>query len=119
MIAWSKDSKKFSVVRRDERKVADLWVIHTLRKIHARLWKPLQIRGCLGDASVPQPHMEVFDIAAKSRKEMKIDHFKDQFARVLTSPTSARQRERQRLDQTWLADGSDKLSLRTPKPRSS
>ncbi len=40
---------------------------------------------------------------------MKIDRFKDQFARTLTSPTTARQRERQRTDQTWLAETSDKL----------
>jgi len=53
--------------------------------------------------------MEVFDIAAKSRKEMKIDKFRDQFARILTSPITARQRERQRTDPTWLADTSDKL----------
>ena len=29
-IHWSKDSKKFALVRRDERKVGELWVIHTL-----------------------------------------------------------------------------------------
>ena len=107
MIAWSKDSKKFSLVRRDERKVADLWVIHTLENPRPTL--ETYKYAMPGDVNVPQPHMEVFDIAAKSRKEMKIDRFKDQFARILTSPVSARQRERQRMDQTWLADGSDKL----------
>ena len=107
MIAWSKDSKKFSVVRRDERKVADLWVIHTLENPRPTL--ETYKYAMPGDANVPQPHMEVFDIAQKTRKEMKIDRFKDEFARVLTTPVTARQRERQRMDQTWLADGSNKL----------
>src|SRR5206468_13029758 len=30
VINWSKDSKKFAVVRRDERKVGDLWVVNHL-----------------------------------------------------------------------------------------
>ncbi len=77
MIAWSKDSKKFSVIRRDERKVADLWVIHTLENPRPTL--ETYKYAMPGDASVPQPHLEVFDVAAKSRKEMKVDRFKDQF----------------------------------------
>ena len=95
MIAWSKDSKKFSLVRRDERKVADLWVINTLENPRPTL--ETYKYAMPGDVNVPQPHMEVFDIAAKSRKEMKIDRFKDEFARVLTTPVTARQRERQRI----------------------
>src|SRR5580693_1245162 len=85
-IAWSKDSKKFSLVRRDERKVADLWVIHTLENPRPTLESYKYAMP--GDVNVPQPHMEVFDIAAKLRKEMKIDRFKDQFARILTSPVT-------------------------------
>ena len=30
VVNWSRDSKKFAVVRRDERKVSDLWVINSL-----------------------------------------------------------------------------------------
>ncbi|HVO98628.1 MAG TPA: DPP IV N-terminal domain-containing protein [Bryobacteraceae bacterium] len=107
VVAWSKDSKKFSVVRRDERKVGDLWVIHTLESPRPTL--ETYKYAMPGDVNVPLPHLEVFDLAAKSRKEMKIDRFKDQFARVLTAPVTARQREKQRTDPQWLADGSDKL----------
>ncbi|MGA3204530.1 MAG: DPP IV N-terminal domain-containing protein [Bryobacteraceae bacterium] len=106
-VAWSKDSKKIAVIRRDERKVGDLWVIHTLENPRPTL--ETYKYAMPGDVNVPQPHMEVFDLGAKSRKEMKIDRFKDEFARILTSPITARQRERQRTDPTWLADGSDKL----------
>ncbi len=106
-VNWSRDSKKIAVVRRDERKVADLWVIHTLESPRPTL--ETYKYAMPGDVNVPQPHMEVFDLAAKSRKEMKIDRFKDQFARVLTAPVTARQREKQRTDPQWLADGSGKL----------
>lgn len=106
-VNWSRDSKKIAVVRRDERKVADLWVIHTLESPRPTL--ETYKYAMPGDVNVPQPHMEVFDLAAKSRKEMKIDRFKDQFARVLTAPVTSRQREKQRTDPQWLADGSGKL----------
>jgi len=106
-INWSKDSKKIAVVRRDERKVADLWVIHTLENPRPTL--ETYKYAMPGDVNVPQPHMEVFDLAAKSRKEMKIERFKDEFARILTAPVTAHQREKQRTDPQWLADGSDKL----------
>ena len=51
-------------------------------------------------------------------QEMKIDRFKDQFARILTSPITARQRERQRTDQAHSSPMAPTNSTRAPKPRS-
>jgi dipeptidyl aminopeptidase/acylaminoacyl peptidase len=106
-IHWSKDSKRFALVRRDERKVGDLWVIHTLENPRPTL--ETYKYAMPGETSVPQTHLEVFDPAAKARKEIKVDRFKDQTLQIFDAPVTARQRERQRMDPQWLADGSDKL----------
>jgi dipeptidyl-peptidase 4 len=109
-IHWSKDSKRFAVVRRDEKKVGDLWVIHTLENPRPTL--ETYKYAMPGEANVPQSHLEMFDLAAKSRKEIKIERFKDQTIQVFDAPVTARQRERQRTDAQWVADGSEKLYFR-------
>ena len=38
-VSWSRDSKKFALVRRDSRKVKQLWVINALAMPRPR-WKP-------------------------------------------------------------------------------
>ncbi len=106
-IHWSKDSKRFAVVRRDERKVADLWVINTLANPRPAL--ETYKYAMPGEANVPQSHLEVFEVATQARKEMKADRFKDQTLQVFDQPVTARQREKQRTDPEWIADSSGKL----------
>ena len=64
-IAWSRDSKKFALVRRDERKVKPLWVINSLANPRPTL--ETYKYAMPGDADYPQPQLEVFDIASKAR----------------------------------------------------
>ncbi len=109
-IHWSKDSKRFAVTRRDEKKVGDLWVIHTLENPRPTL--ETYKYAMPGEADVPQSHLEVFDIAAKSRTAVKADHFKDQTLQIFDAPVTARQRERNRVESVWAADGSEKLYFR-------
>ncbi len=109
-VHWSKDSKRFAVVRRDERKVADLWVIHTLENPRPTL--ETYKYAMPGEANVPQSHLEVFDLATPTRKEIKADRFKDQTLAVFDAKVTARQREKQRTDAQWVANTSDKLYFR-------
>jgi len=109
-VHWSKDSKRFAVVRRDERKVADLWVIHTLENPRPTL--ETYKYAMPGEANVPQSHLEVFDLATTTRKEIKADRFKDQTLAVFDAKVTARQREKQRTDAQWVANTSDKLYFR-------
>jgi dipeptidyl aminopeptidase/acylaminoacyl peptidase len=109
-IHWSKDSKRIAVVRRDERKVADLWVINTLANPRPTL--ETYKYAMPGEANVPQSHLELFEIASQARKEIKIDRFKDQTVQIFDAPVTARQREKQRTDAQWVADTSDKLYFR-------
>ncbi|HUA84831.1 MAG TPA: DPP IV N-terminal domain-containing protein [Bryobacteraceae bacterium] len=109
-IHWSRDSSRFAVVRRDERKVGELWVVHTLENPRPTL--ETYHYAMPGEVNVPQSHLELFELASPSRKEIKADLFKDQTLQIFDAPISARQRERRRPDVQWVSDRPDLLYFR-------
>jgi dipeptidyl-peptidase-4 len=130
-IHWSQDSRKFAVVRQDQRKVSDLWVINSLANPRPVLESYRYAMP--GEVNVPQSVPEVFDRESKSRVTIKADRFKDQVVALYNAPVSWRDREVARkytlernLEQgqqeqqqqgpqragpepKWLGDGSSKL----------
>ncbi len=62
-IAWSRDSKKFALVRRDSRKIPKLWVINALANPRPTL--ETYSYAMPGEANTPQSQLEIFDVAAK------------------------------------------------------
>ncbi|HEV2488816.1 MAG TPA: DPP IV N-terminal domain-containing protein [Candidatus Acidoferrales bacterium] len=125
---WSKDSKKFSLVRSDDRKVADLWVIHTLANPRPTLESyPYAMPD---EENLPQEEIQVFDVASKQHVLIQTAAFKDQSLTIATDRILARDRERymqqsERMREggfgpqvpgMWLSDTSDKLYfLRTSR----
>lgn len=129
-VFWSKDSRKFSVVKEDQRKVADLWVINSLANPRPKLESYRY--GMPGEANQPQSEIEVFDIPSKARVKVKSDRFKDQQISIYSARVTNLERERARAVQVdrsgdqdqqqqgggpppspvepkWLSDTSDKL----------
>ena len=90
-IVWSPDSKKFALLRRDERKVKDLWVINTLANPRPTL--ETYRYAMPGEDNVDQEEMLVFEVAGKKRLTVKTDRFKDQNLSIATAPATARERE--------------------------
>lgn len=58
-VSWSKDSKKFVADRRDERKVSDLWVIHSLDNPRPTL--QTYKYAMPGEKNVPQTEAWIYD----------------------------------------------------------
>jgi dipeptidyl aminopeptidase/acylaminoacyl peptidase len=81
---WSKDSKKFAVIRRDDRKVEDLWVIDALAQPRPKL--QTYRYAMPGEVNIPIPEMLVFDVASKSMVKVKTDRFKDQALSIAQAP---------------------------------
>jgi len=107
-IVWSKDSKKIALVREDERKVGDLWVINSLANPRPTL--ETYRYAMPGEENQPQPELLVFDIATKAKVKVKADKFKDQTISISTAPRKALDRERDNPPPAqWLSDTSDKL----------
>jgi dipeptidyl-peptidase 4 len=107
MINWSKDSKKFSVIRRDERKVEKLWVINALAQPRPKLESyPYQMPG---EVNGPIPSLEIFDIASKAKVLVKADSFPDQTLSIETDRATAHAREHEKNEPTWSGEGSAKM----------
>lgn len=106
-IFWSRDSSRFSLVRRDERKVSDLFVINALSNPRPTL--ETYRYAMPGEPNVPLPQIEIFDVAAKTRVKVNSDKFKDQALQIVSAPTTALNRERDKNEPQWVADGADKL----------
>ncbi len=107
-IVWSKDSKKIALVREDERKVADLWVINSLANPRPTL--ETYRYAMPGEENQPEPELLVFDIATKAKVKVKADKFKDQTISISTAPRKALDRERDNPPPAqWLSDTPDKL----------
>src|SRR5262249_10615632 len=106
-VSWARDSKKFALVRRDSRKVKQLWVINALAAPRPTL--ETYRYAMPGDAEIPQTQLEVFDVAAKSRLPVKPDSFKDQTMQIQVDRPSARAREHEDNEPMWAGPGSDKL----------
>lgn len=73
---WAPDSKNFAIVRTDQRKVGDLWVIN-----HTATPRPTLESykyHMPGEANAPQVYMYIFDNATKKAKMAKTSAFKDQ-----------------------------------------
>ena len=107
-IAWSRDSSKFALVRRDSRKVEKLWVISALANPRPTLESYRYAMP--GDVNIPQPQIEIFDVGSKERKMIKADAFKDQTLRLAVErPTVHMRSEHEKTEGMWAGPGSDKL----------
>ena len=106
-ISWSKDSKRFALIRSDQRKVGDLWVIHSTGNKRPEL--ETYKYDMPGETNVAQQELLVFDLPSKTMVKVKADRFKDQrlggfTARQFVYPD--RDEPRRAL---WLADNSDQV----------
>src|SRR5262249_30686203 len=87
-ILWSKDSKKIAFVRRDQRKVADLWVIDALAQPRPKL--ETYRYAMPGEANVTQNEIATIDLGARRLTKVKADQFKDQTLQIAAAPVSPR-----------------------------
>jgi dipeptidyl aminopeptidase/acylaminoacyl peptidase len=104
---WAKDSSRFAMVRTDERKVGDLWVINSLAQPRPTL--EAYRYAMPGEENVDQQELLVFDRASKQRVTAKADAFKDQSLQIAIGVTTARERAREKTEPKWLGDSADTL----------
>jgi len=73
---WSKDSKKFAVVRADRREVKNLWVIHSVgyKRPELETYK----YDMAGDSAVSQYEMMAYDLDKDKSVIIETELFKDQ-----------------------------------------
>jgi dipeptidyl aminopeptidase/acylaminoacyl peptidase len=106
-VTWSQDNKKFAVMRQDQRKVEDLWVINALASPRPRL--ETYKYGMPGEENQPQTELSVYDFSAKQMTLVKTIAFKDQQLGMATAPLTNLQREKQETAPRWVTLAGDKI----------
>ncbi len=115
-ITWSKDSRRFALVRSDQRKTKDLWVIHSTGNKRPELESYRY--DMPGEENVTQSELLAYDLQNREMTTIKAESFKDQDISILTArqfiyPDSDEPRR-----SLWLADNSDQLYfVRTSRDR--
>ncbi len=106
-ITWSKDSKRFAMVRSDQRESGHLWVIHSVGNKRPEL--ETYTYDMPGEKDVTQQEILIYDLEAREMVKVQAEGFKDQSVRISSArqffyPDSEEPRR-----PLWLADNSDQL----------
>ena len=112
-ILWSPDSKYFNIVKSDQRKVKDLWVINSIADPRPTLetykyWMP-------GEKESPTDHVMLFDMSNKSGKEIMVSAFKDQDINVWSKPAMNNARDDDWKPSVWLGNNDKFYFSRTSR----
>jgi dipeptidyl aminopeptidase/acylaminoacyl peptidase len=108
-LVWSRDSNKFALVRRDSRKVSDLWVINSIAQPRPTL--ETYRYSMPGEANIAQSEIHVFDRTTKQRVTIKEDRFADQGVQIATrvQPNNIQRDPRRPTPAEWLSDSPSML----------
>lgn len=112
-ITWSPDSKHFALVRADNRKVKDLWVINSIADPRPTLetykyWMP-------GEKDSPVDDLLLFNTVDKTHTELNVDLFKDQDVAVWSAPSLATSRDDDYRVNVWLGTADKFYFTRTSR----
>ncbi|HET7038425.1 MAG TPA: DPP IV N-terminal domain-containing protein, partial [Gemmatimonadales bacterium] len=106
-VTWSKDSRRFALVRNDQRKVNALWVIHAVGNKRPQL--ETYKYDMPGETDVTQQQILIYDLAAKTMTPVKADRFKDERLGVFNDRQYVYPDSDEPRRALWLADNSNQL----------
>ena len=106
-VVWSKDSQKFALVRRDQREVSDLWVVHAVGNKRPEL--ETYKYDMPGEENVTQSELLIYDLAARNMVQVEDDPWQDQMMSVTTDRQFVYPDSDEPRQQVWLSDNSDEL----------
>ncbi len=112
-IFWSPDSKHFTMVRNDVRKVKELWVINSIAEPRPTLetykyWMP-------GEKESPVSYVLLFNNATKGYKELDIKQSKDQDLGIWNAPQLQNTRDDDWRPLVWLGTNEKFYFTRTSR----
>ena len=112
-IMWSPDSKHFAMMRTDERKVKELWVINSIADPRPTL--ETYKYQMPGEKEAPENHLLLFEMANKTHKELAINMFKDQDVAVWNANAKKSSRDDERRSPIWLGNNENFYLSRTSR----
>jgi len=112
-VLWSPDAKYFVMTRSDSRKVKDLWVINVLANPRPTL--ETYKYEMPGEKENPVDHVLLFDMTAKTHRELNAAGFKDQDVSLWAKPALAKDRDDEYRSSIWLGTDSKFYFSRTSR----
>ena len=110
---WSEDGKKFALIKADNQKVKDLWVINSIADPRPTLetykyWMP-------GEKDTPVDHLMIVDLTGKQYKEIDINQFKDQDIAIYNKTLPVNTRDDDYRPNLWLGNNNEIYFSRTSR----
>lgn len=106
-LSWSSDSRRFALVRSDQREVDELWVIHSTGNDRPQL--ETYKYDMPGEEEVTQNEVWVFDMETRDAIQIDDDPWVDQSMSVLNAPQFIYPDDDSPRRSLWLGDSSDEL----------
>ncbi len=110
---WSENSKQLAIVKVDNRKVKDLWVINSIADPRPTLetykyWMP-------GEKEAPVDHLMLVDMVNYTTKEINVSLYKDQDIALWNKSAAANARDDEFKPMIWLGTNEQLYLARTSR----
>jgi dipeptidyl aminopeptidase/acylaminoacyl peptidase len=110
---WSENSKQFAIVKVDNRKVKDLWVINSIADPRPTLetykyWMP-------GEKEAPVDHLMLVDMVNYTYKEINVSLYKDQDIAMWNKSAAVNARDDEFRPMIWLGTNEQLYLARTSR----
>lgn len=112
-LLWSPDSRHFAIIRSDETKVKDLFVINVLAEPRPKLERYKYEMP--GEENIPQQSLVVFNMEDKTWKTIQTAAFKDQSLNLGYAPVEKRTMSDEIRYRKWLGDNAGFYFYRTSR----
>ncbi len=110
-VLWSPDAKHFALIKSDNRKLKDFWVINSVAEPRPTLETyKYQLPG---EKENPIKEMLLFDFPAKTSKKLPVALFKDQELSMWPAPVLQKNRDDEFRPNLWLGDNAKFYFYRT------
>ncbi|WP_253916205.1 MULTISPECIES: DPP IV N-terminal domain-containing protein [unclassified Lentimicrobium] len=106
-VTWSQDSKKFSLIRSDDRHLNELWVIDVLKNPRPKL--ETYKYQMPGEKDTTEVELLVFDAETKEHIKIQTNKFKNQWVNVSSKSFTNKEKLADHLASQWISESSDKL----------
>jgi dipeptidyl aminopeptidase/acylaminoacyl peptidase len=108
-ISWSQDSRRFALVRQDQRSVDELWVIHSTDNDRPEL--ETYKYDMPGEDSVTRSEAWIYDLEERRKVRVDDDPWKDQDMSVVDDRQFRYPGSEEPRRSVWLSEGSEELWL--------
>ena len=110
---WSENSKQLAIVKVDNRKVKDLWVINSIADPRPTLetykyWMP-------GEKEAPVDHLMLVDMVNYTNKEINVSLYKDQDIALWNKSAAVNARDDEFKPMIWLGNNEELYLARTSR----